>query len=52
MKHKPVKQWELAKNKERKVCPRCGNGTYMARHKDRLYCGKCHLTIFEKSEES
>lgn len=25
-----------------KTCPRCGPGNFMADHKDRLYCGKCH----------
>ncbi|KAG5483804.1 hypothetical protein GH5_05650 [Leishmania sp. Ghana 2012 LV757] len=24
--------------------PQCGAGVYMAQHKDRQYCGKCHLT--------
>jgi ubiquitin-small subunit ribosomal protein S27Ae len=28
--------------------PQCGAGVYMAQHKDRQYCGKCHLTY--KSE--
>lgn len=26
------------------VCPRCGNGVFMARHFDRQYCGRCGLT--------
>ena len=25
-----------------KVCQRCGPGNFMADHKDRYYCGKCH----------
>lgn len=45
MKHKPVKQWKLT---NKKSCPRCGEGTYLAKHKDRLYCGKCHYTEFFK----
>lgn len=24
--------------------PQCGAGVFMAQHKDRQYCGKCHLT--------
>ena len=24
--------------------PMCGPGTFMAQHKDRQYCGKCHTT--------
>jgi small subunit ribosomal protein S27Ae len=33
------------KNKE---CPKCGAGTFMAMHKDRLTCGKCSYTEFVK----
>ena len=25
-----------------KNCPKCGEGVFLAEHKDRLYCGKCH----------
>ena len=32
----------------RKSCPRCGEGTFLAQHPGRLYCGKCHYTEFEK----
>jgi len=35
---------KLTKNK--KICSRCGKGTYMANHKDRHTCGKCGLTEF------
>lgn len=30
----------------RRECPapECGAGVFMAWHKDRQYCGKCHLT--------
>lgn len=34
--------------RNRKSCPRCGQGTFLAKHKGRLYCGKCHYTEFEK----
>ena len=47
MKHKPVKVSDLIKNK-RKFCTRCGDGVYMAEHKDRFYCGKCHMTEFKR----
>ncbi|MCD6371110.1 MAG: 30S ribosomal protein S27ae [Candidatus Aenigmarchaeota archaeon] len=35
-----------------KVCPRCGDGIFMAEHKEkdrkiRYFCGKCKLTIWE-----
>jgi ubiquitin-small subunit ribosomal protein S27Ae len=29
-----------------KYCTRCGAGIFLAAHKDRLYCGKCHYTEF------
>ncbi len=29
-------------------CPRCGPGIFLAKHKDRVYCGKCHYTEFVK----
>ncbi|UCD07935.1 MAG: 30S ribosomal protein S27ae [Candidatus Aenigmatarchaeota archaeon] len=38
----------LTRNK--KSCPRCGPGTWLAEHKGRLYCGRCGYTIFEKRE--
>jgi ubiquitin-small subunit ribosomal protein S27Ae len=25
-----------------KFCPKCGTGVFLAKHKDRLTCGKCH----------
>ncbi|CAM43824.1 putative ubiquitin/ribosomal protein S27a [Leishmania braziliensis MHOM/BR/75/M2904] len=30
--------------------PQCGAGVYMAQHKDRQYCGKCHLTYRAESK--
>ena len=32
----------------KKVCSRCGKGTFMATHKDRHTCGKCGLTEFNQ----
>ena len=50
-KHSHVKRSDIMKEKDRKTCQGCGDGHYMARHKangkTRLYCGKCHMTIFE-----
>jgi len=37
---------KVKKTKER--CPKCGDGIYLATHKDRLSCGKCGYTIFKK----
>ena len=28
----------------RQACPQCGPATFMAKHFDRVYCGKCHVT--------
>lgn len=28
----------------RRECTECGKGSFMAEHKDRFYCGKCHFT--------
>ncbi|KAI8881119.1 hypothetical protein K501DRAFT_324633 [Backusella circina FSU 941] len=39
----------------RRECPSatCGAGVFMAKHKDRQYCGKCHLTyVFQKEEQA
>ena len=53
MKHKPVKvgkHFKVTDGKlERigKVCPRCGECVFMAKHKDRYYCGRCHYTEFQ-----
>lgn len=30
--------------RERKFCPKCGAGVFMAQHKDRVSCGKCGYT--------
>jgi small subunit ribosomal protein S27Ae len=32
--------------KLRRECNTCGVGVFMAKHKDRQTCGKCHATIF------
>ena len=29
-------------------CPRCGEGVFLAEHKDRRTCGKCGYTEFKK----
>lgn len=34
------------KVKRSKSCPRCGAGVFLANHKNRLYCGKCHYAEF------
>ena len=32
--------------KRSKACVKCGAGVFLAQHKDRLSCGKCHYTEF------
>ena len=31
-----------------KPCPKCGSGVFLAEHKNRVSCGKCHYTEFRK----
>ncbi len=51
-KNKPTsKKYEkYSDGKKGKVCPRCGPGIFLAVHKDRLYCGKCHYTEFSAAK--
>jgi small subunit ribosomal protein S27Ae len=35
-----------------KSCPRCGPATFMSKHKDREYCGRCHYTVFTEKEKA
>ena len=49
----PSKRWKMYKIVDGKIvrekmCPRCGAGVFLMKAKDRLYCGKCHLTDFIK----
>jgi small subunit ribosomal protein S27Ae len=39
--------------RQRKSCPKCGDGVFLGDHKDRLSCGKCGYTEFKvKKQES
>ncbi len=46
-KHTKIQVWKLYEIKGSEVsrknepCPRCGPGTFLARYKNRKYCGKC-----------
>jgi len=42
---------EKGVERTRRYCDRCGEGTFMAEHKDRWYCGKCGMTIWKKKQE-
>lgn len=32
--------------RQNKSCPKCGSGTFMAKHSNRWTCGTCHMTEF------
>ncbi len=38
-------------DRKNRSCPKCGVGIFMAKHKDRVVCGKCHYTEFIKSDK-
>jgi len=33
---------------QKRHCPRCGPGVFLATHSDRVSCGKCGFTEFNK----
>ncbi len=47
---KTSKKWKIYQvsdsgvKRGRKSCPKCGEGVFLAQHKDRLSCGKCGYT--------
>lgn len=50
---KPSERWKKYKTENNKLikspsCPKCGDGIFLAQHKDRLYCGKCHYVEYKK----
>ena len=36
-------------NRTKRVCEKCGPGTFMAKHTNRFYCGKCFATVLTKA---
>ena len=38
--------------RKNKACPKCGQGTYLAKHNNRLTCGKCGYSEMQSKEES
>ena len=34
--------------RKKPVCPKCGEGIFLAEHKDRFHCGKCGYTRWKK----
>ena len=51
-KTKPSKRWNLFQKsgekleRKNKSCPKCGQGTFMAKHSNRDTCGTCSYTEF------
>jgi ubiquitin-small subunit ribosomal protein S27Ae len=37
---------DSAITRNKRDCPRCGKGVFMAEHRDRYSCGKCGFTEF------
>ncbi len=46
------KKYKLSGDKliKGKSCPKCGEGVFLAEHKDRVTCGKCKYTEFKRKE--
>ncbi len=36
-------------SRKNKFCPKCGSGTFLGSHQNRLVCGKCRYTEFKKN---
>lgn len=53
-KKKPLQLFKLFEKKgesvsrKNKFCPKCGQGFIMAQHKDRVNCGKCGYTEWNR----
>ncbi|MBL7054450.1 30S ribosomal protein S27ae [Candidatus Woesearchaeota archaeon] len=54
---KPMQRWKLYNisgnklERKNKFCPKCGIGTFMAKHKDRIVCGNCNYVEIVKEEK-
>ncbi|MCL4399582.1 30S ribosomal protein S27ae [Candidatus Parvarchaeota archaeon] len=55
---KTVKVWEFYKINgkslllQKKTCPKCGQGVFLSQHGNRVSCGKCSYTVFEKQAKA
>lgn len=55
-KHLSLKVWQYYEvngetvKRKRKNCPRCGPGTMLSEHKNRVYCGRCGYTEITKKD--
>ena len=34
---------------KKRTCPKCGPGVFLAKHQDRMHCGRCGYTEFPKT---
>ena len=56
-KKKAMQVWKLYQTSGNKVerknkfCSKCGPGYFLAKHKDRLTCGKCYYVEFISKKE-
>lgn len=39
-------------SRKRKSCPKCGDGVFLAQHRDRLSCGCCGYTESTQAEKT
>jgi len=57
-KHTKVQIWKLygidgnTLKRKNEQCPRCGAGIFLAKYKNRKYCGKCGWSQTEKIKDS
>ena len=57
-KHESVKIWQKYEvqgegvTRKSNFCPRCGEGVWLSKQKNRLYCGKCGYTSFSSGRGS
>ncbi|MBI4983407.1 30S ribosomal protein S27ae [Candidatus Woesearchaeota archaeon] len=35
--------------RKNRFCPKCGPGTFLGKHKDRLVCGRCRYVEYQKT---
>ncbi|MBN2203129.1 MAG: 30S ribosomal protein S27ae [Candidatus Aenigmarchaeota archaeon] len=52
-KHKKVQVWTKYKDGkvQGKFCPRCGPGVILAKHKNRVTCGRCSYSEIEVAKK-
>ncbi|MBS3132094.1 30S ribosomal protein S27ae [Candidatus Woesearchaeota archaeon] len=55
-KKKTIQRWKMYSvsggklERKNKSCPKCGQGSYLAAHKDRITCGTCGYTEFSRKQ--